>query len=499
MALVLAVAMAVLPAGVSPALETDQYMAWHQPLDDSTEVLNAWFNLRLREIVREGNARATVPDCWEMTVAMQRSLRKVIVIHAPDDYAENSPLVDRIPRTPEEELHFWRNSIYGDSPPLAPAKLMPLASTIRAGGVRFGLDKLAHFVSVGWLYYKDLHALLEKGVPVDEAVERVIRKGIDGELFYLVGYRVSGIFSIPDLEADYQGMLFYRDLCGGPDPVLGTRDGRWIIRHPIDLRRYITPEWDESYEPMLISPGRWKGIRPRLEKLCPQLDDHWLQDLWEGYAERDVLTPTERMVLQLVRDGRIEDPRRFTLPAVCGRKPRSFGRAVTETIPPSPARAIPQEIYDDVARDEADVRSRTLLGWGVGWYEPMGPTLSLGLLATTVPAHSGCHLYCSMEGPFAKVAAGPGGGEISLGWATVTGRIGRSGHSLNATWLGLSARATLLRTWKPYSTWRANRTYAGIELEASIARVNFTLGALRRTAGGPNDHWLFTWGIGWGF
>ncbi len=500
-ALVLAATLllALLPAGSPSALETDQYLAWGRPLADSTEVLNAWFNLRLQEVVQAGNAKSKPPDCWRMTVAMERSLRRIVVIHVLDDYAENSPLVDRVPRTSEEELRFWHDSIYGDSTPLTLAKLMPLSSTIQAGGVRFGADKLAHFVSVGWSYYEDLHKLLGEGVPMEEAIGEIIRKGIDGELLYLLGYRVSGVFSIADLVADYQGMLFYRDLCSGPDPVLQLRHGRWIIRHPIDLRRYITPEWDESYEPVVISPRRWKQIRPRLEKLCPQLDSPWLERLWEDYGRRDVLTPTERAVLQLVRDGRIEDPRQFTLPAVCGRTPHSMGREAEMPAPTPLARPVPQELLEKVARDEARVRRRALWGWQAGWLEPMGPTASLGFLLASTPARSDCHLSCFMDGFFAKGTAGPGGGELSLGWATLNGRIGRSGHSLDATWLGFSARGALLRTWRPYSTWRANRTYAGAEIEAAIGRFSMTLGAMRRVAGGPNDHWLFTWGLGWGF
>ncbi len=488
-----------LTAGRSSALETDQYLAWGRPLADSTPVLNAWFNLRLQEIVREANAGARPPGPRRMTVAMERALRKVVVFHAPDNYAENSPLVHRVPGTPDEELRYWSLSIYGDSPPLEPSRLMPLASTIEAGGVRFGLDKLAHFVSVGWLYYKDLSDQLENGVPMEQAVRRIIQKGIDGELLYLVGYRVSGVFSIADLEADYQGMLFYRDLCSGPDPVLEMRKGRWIIRHPIDLGRYITPEWDESYEPIVYSPRRWKRIRPRLERLCPQLDTPWVEQLWASYARFDAVTPTERIVTELVREGRIPDPRGFTLPAVCGREPHPFGRGVQERATCPPITPVPPPLVEQVGRDEAAIRQRALWGWQAGWYEPMGPAASLGLLLTATPANSDCHLSCFMDGLFTKVTAGPGGGELSLGWATLNGRIGRSGHNLDATWLGFSARGTLLRTWRPYSSWRANRTYAGAELEASIARFSFTLGAMRRIAGGPNDHWLFTWGLAWGF
>jgi len=488
-ALILAAA-AVLLLHVWPAmaLETDQYIAWGRPLADSTEVLDAWFNLRLEKIVREANAKETLPDCWDMAVAMERSLRKVVVLHTPDDFAENSALVARIPDSEEEELNYWKNSIYGDSPPLAPAKLMPLSSTIEAGGVRFGADKLAHFVSVGWLYFKDLHGLAERGVPVDQAMDEVIRKGIDGELLYLLGYRVSGIFSIPDLEADYQGMLFYRDLCGGPDPVLVLREGRWTIRRPIGLGRYITPEWDESYEPMVISPGRWKGIRPQLAELCPKLGEPWLRDLWARYEEHDTLTPTEQIVLDLVAEGRLPDPRQFTVRSVCGLPPHSFGQEIPRAAPaPRPA-AVPREAMEQVARDEAHVRHRTLFGWQAGWHEPMGPTASVALFQTAIPAGSDCHLSCFMSGFLSKLTAGPGGGELSLGWATTSSRIGRSGRSLNATWLGFSARGALLRTWRPYSTWRANRTYAGVEVEASIARFGMTLGAMRRVAGGPNDH-----------
>jgi len=45
----------------------------------------------------------------------------------------------------------------------------------------------------------------------------------------------------------------------------------------------------------------------------------------------------------------------------------------------------------------------------------------------------------------------------------------------------------------------SGRTFAGAELDFSVARVNFGLGLLYRISNGSERPWLVTGGIGWGF
>jgi hypothetical protein len=100
---------------------------------------------------------------------------------------------------------------------------MPPSPTIEIAGVRVGTDKLSHFFLGGpWLEIT-YRAALKRGASRDEATRRAIALGILTERTVL-GASSSGIVSLGDLEANYQGFLFFRPL-------------RRLIRADADARR----------------------------------------------------------------------------------------------------------------------------------------------------------------------------------------------------------------------------------------------------------------------
>jgi len=160
-----------------------------------------------------------------------------------------------IPNGGEEQREYRRTNLYSNHPLIDPGTWMPFTPTIEVAGVRIGTDKLAHLVSSGWTYYGEYREGLEKGQTPEEAERRAVRRGIIEESLIL-GKLASGVLSIPDLESSYAGMHFYIDLCDCEGPVLELSEDGWGISRPIDLRDYVTPRWDESYQPPIYSKGR---------------------------------------------------------------------------------------------------------------------------------------------------------------------------------------------------------------------------------------------------
>ncbi len=488
-----------LVAAAAAALETDQYAAWGEELPDAAPMVNAWFLRELRVVVAEAN-RSGGRDCLWITRHYQRRLRYAFIFHPVEVWADTTGLIDRYPEGWEERDRFWQRSIYRDHGVFDVSLWMPLGPTVELGGIRIGTDKLAHFVSLGWQSFVRYRRLVEQGIAPRRAEERVIRWQVFGEKDLLLGYRTSGVLSISDLEADYRGMLFYRDLCSGPDPVLERAGGRWRIRRAIDIRRYVTPEWDESYEPQLFRPRRWRRIRPVLEGYCARLDDPWVTALRRRYRERDTLTPVERVVLELVERGKIRDPRMDTVDAVCGRplRPWSF----RDRPPPPPRSADPSTLgplEEAIAREASSRPPRRFTLWRAGWYRPLGPSAGAALLVAPFRRGQHCIELCELDGSFLQLTAGRGGGGLSLGWAQFLGRLHRDDRTMAEASLAWGVKATVLRTWGDPVGQAGGATFAGPGFEFSIARVNLELQVLRRLDGPASGDWLTVWGLGFGF
>ena len=80
------------------------------------------------------------------------------------------------------------------------------------------------------------------------------------------------------------------------------------------------------------------------------------------------------------------------------------------------------------------------------------------------------------------------------------GEKGRNASYLRRVYVGLGAKATLLRTWGDAPVEPADQTFAGVEVNAAVAQVNFRLGLLRSLSHPEDkDRWLVTGGLGWGF
>jgi hypothetical protein len=310
-----AIALLAVPAR---GLETDQFYAWARPLNDSAIPVNEHINAGIAEALSRVNARhhATPCACRVARDAIFEEFNYAIIAR-PEMWATKSALVDRIPATADEATRFRTAYLYGGTFALDPILWMPASPTIAIAGVRMGTDKLGHFFDDGaWAEGAYRHAI-KRGD--DDAV--AMRKAVDFSIATertIWGRGTSGVMSLSDLEANYQGLLFYRGLCDGPDPALELTSAGWRLKRPFDVRAYVSPKWDESWEPNVYTRWRWSKVRPVMKRYCDLLRSPDVAAQRAAYAARDRETPVEAAVHALVAAGRIPDPRQFTIEAACG-------------------------------------------------------------------------------------------------------------------------------------------------------------------------------------
>ena len=296
------------------AMETDQYYAWGKPIADSADYLNAWVKLNIQSALDESSENAT-NDCEVMVDVVQHRMQQSIY-HAIEMWAITSPLVDRIPLGLEEDRDYRKHNLLARTFPLDTARWLNPSPTVQVDGIRLGTDKLAHFMSEGWWYYRWQKKRADKYSP-DELQRKMIQFGIKLELGGQ-GKWVTGVISPADLEANYQGFLFYQQLCHGEKPLLYQQEGRWQFSDAFDFRNYVNPDWDESWQPNIYRERQWKQIRRTMSSYCPMLHSPWVEQQRARYSKLDRQTPTDIVVMDRVAKGKLPDPESFDIMSVCG-------------------------------------------------------------------------------------------------------------------------------------------------------------------------------------
>ncbi len=489
----------VLVTGEAHSLETDQYYAWGLPLADSTDAVNARFNLELERAIASFPASRPPESCRKISIAYRKRMR-FLLLHEIQVWAWNTEYVDRIPMGAAAQQEYRRTNLYSNHPTIDTGTWMPYTPTLEVAGVRFGTDKLAHLVSSGWTYYKEYYRGIKKGQTPEEAKRRAANRGITEESLIL-GKLASGVTAIGDLEANYSGMQLYFDLCDVEDPILKLGEDGWFISRPVDLRNYVTPRWDESYQPPIYTKGRWRKVKPVLESYCDRLDDPQVVAMRRRYREMDKGSLVGDLVAERVAEGKLPDPAQFGIEAVCTERDPSLDPAPgpVEIVENHNPKVDPATIKDDIDAEEADRRRFGLGLVGLHLTYPQVASATLAVMATSQPKTFDCRTPCDFRGFIAALEPGLGGVKMSLGWARVTGKTNQSGSFLKAGFIGTAYKVTVLRTWGDLGWVEGGRTYAGLELGVPVAQANIGLGLLYRVDNGDGGRWMVTGGAGWGF
>jgi len=483
------------------ALETDQYYTWGRELEDSTDVVNAKINL---ELERAASSFDTPPEeCVDVAVRFRKRMR-FLLFHHIQMWAMNTSLVPRIPVDADEDVVFRKTNLYHIHGAFDPGMWMTFTPTIEVNGVRIGTDKLSHFVSSGWTYYSTYQRALKKGKPPKEAEVAAVERGLIEEKLVL-GRATAGILSLADLEANYQGMQFYLDLCHGDDPILVSEGDSWKLRRRVDLRTYVHPGWDESYNPSIYSNGRWNKVKPGLQQYCDRREDPQVVAMHQRYRTAERATIVQEVLAGLVAAGELPDPSRFSLDANCppldrAREPVAL-YPTSELLPSESAASLisPAEWTERIIAHERDTTRRTVRMAAIRLSYPQVVSASIGWISTRQPRDYDCRTPCDLWGVFGQIEPGLGGGKASVGYGRVIAELRKGPFALSSVFLALGIKGTVLHSWGDESQLPSNQTYAGPEFEFSIARVNMGIGVLGRVSGDDGRRWVITGQLGWGF
>ena len=295
------------------ANETDQFLTWGVELADGSEQLNLFVNQEFeRALVRIGRRGADRP-CVKVPGRLYKRAFSSLLSSRLRRFIETSD----IEWYPRRDVTYWeyraqsvfRHSVF--------SFFLPMARTVRIGEVYLGVDKLAHMFGIGRRYYVHYRGLRRRGLSSEEAQRKTAVWGLKMERFFLGGY-AEGIISHADLEANFQGLRLAREMCEGDDPYLARDAGGWRLTRPIDLRDYVNPGFDESYNSNHYFPFQWRVVQPILvEKYCPRYADREVQRRLARYREIDTGSLSREVIAeQYERLGR-KSPRRFTLDYLC--------------------------------------------------------------------------------------------------------------------------------------------------------------------------------------
>jgi hypothetical protein len=306
--------------------ETDPHYAWLRPPSDSTRLIDAMINDRLQFGLREVNrgANATSLSCRDAAARMTSPLQDTAMHFVFG--GTRSWGISTAPASSTEYADELRHiSSYRYALLFPFGSLVPLDPAVRVGDILFGTDKLGHFFTNGLRYFDRYLAVRASGQSEAEAVRAAVILGVLEESSFL-GLGVSGIFSYADLHANDRGLRFFRELCSGPTPELRVVEGRWTLRRPFSIARYVDPCWDESWNTSAFSTLEGDAVRRAIEELCPRWSTPRVIERRAVYR-RQVCHSRSRPILdELLRDGLVPDPSPWSIDAICAasKKPPSF-------------------------------------------------------------------------------------------------------------------------------------------------------------------------------
>ena len=306
-------ALAGVAASPAAAGETDQYLAWSATLDDSSDEINSYLNAGIETaLTRLDRPRRLA--CEEVPPKIYRYLFHGLLRSRLRHYLDEDPSIDRYPGAEVKYFRYLRSSLFrGPAFPF----FMPMSRTIDVAGVHLGIDKVNHIFGFGRRYYNRYRRHLRRGRDEPEAVRRTVLWGLTIER-YFVGGMIDGILSYADLEANYQGLRLARDLCEAEPPHLALEGGRWRLARPVDIRGYVNPRLDETYNENQYTWWRWRQVRKILEtEVCPRLAEPSVHARWARYRRLDRPSRAERILAEHLSDRQRQRRQEQSLLEVC--------------------------------------------------------------------------------------------------------------------------------------------------------------------------------------
>jgi hypothetical protein len=131
---------------------------------------------------------------------------------------------------------------------------------------------------------------------------------------------------------------------------------------------------------------------------------------------------------------------------------------------------------------------------------PQRISAGVGAMFSRQPTIYDCRTVCEFRGLFVQAEPGYSGGQLSIGYADIMGEKGDNEHFLTRVYLAWGVKAALLKSWNGADLTPSDQTLLGVEGDFTVIRINFSLGVFKHVGSGdPDEPWLLTGGVGWGF
>ena len=266
------------------ALETDNFLMWGRELEEATLDVNSYIENKIQHELNQINRKHEDKDCEIVRDKLIKSFRGFIT-HPMEHWIEATLGPAKVFPSEEEfsEEDYFAMSIYATHK-FDVSKYFSLSRNININGIYIGTDKFSHWMSTGARYYKKYENALKRGKSEEDAFRSAINYGIFLDRFVLGGVS-SGVFSFGDLEANFQGLLLNRNFCRVGEQNYLKFDGRnWIMTRKIDVRDYVNPNWDETYNPSVFSALKWIQVQRNFKKEnCQKLASQVFHDRFKYY------------------------------------------------------------------------------------------------------------------------------------------------------------------------------------------------------------------------
>jgi hypothetical protein len=296
--------------------ETDPYYGWFHPPHDGTAGINAEIDKQFA--IGLADINHFPPDTC---IAAARGMTSRLGATAAWFWAGSTRFwrVDRSPKTRTEYNERFRNeSTYRWTALLPFGSFVPLDPTVRVGDILFGTDKLGHFFTNGYRYFERFEKARAAGESEDQAERDAIATGVDEENTML-GVAVSGIFSYADLETNWRGFEFFRDLCEGDHPALTVdTSGKWHLNRSFHIEHWADPCWDEGFEPSWFASQSAKDVQRAIASSCTKwTSSPEVAERRARYEQRGCSSKSIDVLHEMIAQKKAPDPSPFSIDQIC--------------------------------------------------------------------------------------------------------------------------------------------------------------------------------------
>ncbi len=302
---------------IGRSLESDQFMMWGRNLRDLSSELNDHMNSTIEQALEELAQQKKNVSCEKAHDFAIKKFRGFL-IQKVEIWLEEEYGTELYPDTSVNYPGYFRMSIY-NFPHSVVGRYFPMGRNLNFNGIIIGTDKLAHFFSTGLRYFNIVKQAKKKGLSEEQATIKAINYGISLERTIL-GFWPSGVFSWGDLEANYQGLQMNSRFCEGENSFFAKdSEGHWRLANRIDMKNYINPNMDETFNRSYFGLIKWLKVKPMLMKYCTKENSPKTLERMEFYRSivRDSFSVRYLKQLEKEGDRRINNRQAQSFEVIC--------------------------------------------------------------------------------------------------------------------------------------------------------------------------------------